>query len=122
MLHAMFNKAKWDELPPSYKAIVTSAAQAANCDMMAKYDHLNPTALKKLVGAGAQLRPYPTEVLEACFNAATETYAEIGAENATFKKVHDSVMAFRGDAYLWAQISEYTYDTFMMGQQRKKAL
>jgi len=122
MLHTMFNLAKWSELPAAYKAVVTSAAQAANCDMMAKYDQLNPAALKRLVGAGAQLRPYPTEVLEACFSAANETYAEIATENAMFKKVHDSVMTFRADAYLWAQISEYTFDTFMMGQQRKKAL
>ena len=26
--------------------------------------------------------------------------------------------AFRKDAYLWAQIAEYNFDTFMMLQQR----
>jgi TRAP-type mannitol/chloroaromatic compound transport system substrate-binding protein len=36
--------------------------------------------------------------------------------------VHDAMMAFRSDAYLWAQFSEYQFDTFMMNQQRKKAL
>ncbi|MGE0117233.1 MAG: TRAP transporter substrate-binding protein [Dongiaceae bacterium] len=122
MLHVMMQPAAWEALPASYKSIVTAAAQAANCDMMAKYDHLNPAALKRLVGGGAQLRPFPTDVLEACFNAAKETYAEISAGNAAFKKVHDSMMAFRADQYLWFQISEYTFDTFMMGQQRKKAL
>ncbi len=122
MLHTMFNVTKWNELPAAYKSIVTAAAQAANCDMQAKYDFLNPTALKKLAGAGAKLRPFPTEVLEACFNAAKETYAEIGSTNAAFKKVHDAMVAFRADEYLWFQVSEYTYDTFMMGQQRKKQL
>jgi TRAP-type mannitol/chloroaromatic compound transport system substrate-binding protein len=122
MLHVMMQPAKWEELPASYKAIVTAAAQAANCDMMANYDYLNPAALKRLVGGGAQLRPFPTDVLEACFNAAKETYAEIAATNSAFKKVHDSMMAFRADEYLWFQLSEYTYDTFMMGQQRKRAL
>ena len=90
--------------------------------MQADYDFKNPAALKRLVGGGAQLRPYPADVLEACFNAAKETYAEITATNAAFKKVHDSMMAFRADEYLWFQLSEYTFDTFMMGQQRKKAL
>jgi TRAP-type mannitol/chloroaromatic compound transport system substrate-binding protein len=122
MLHVMTQPAKWEELPASYKSIVTAAAQAANCDMQAKYDQLNPAALKRLVGGGAQLRPYPTDVLDACFNAAKETYAEITASNAAFKKVHDSMMAFRADEYLWFQLSEYTFDTFMMGQQRKRAL
>jgi TRAP-type mannitol/chloroaromatic compound transport system substrate-binding protein len=122
MLHVMMQPARWEELPGSYKAIVRAAAQAANCDMMAKYDEVNPAALKRLVGGGAKLRPYPVDVLEACFNAAKETYAEISAKNAAFKKVHDLMMAFRADQYLWFQLSEYTFDTFMMGQQRKKAL
>ncbi len=122
MLHVMMQPAKWAELPDGYKGIVTAAAQAANCDMQAKYDFLNPAALKRLVAEGAKLRPYPTDVLEACFNAAKETYAEIAGSNAAFKKVHDSMMAFRADEYLWFQLSEYTFDTFMMGQQRKKTL
>ena len=32
------------------------------------------------------------------------------------------MMAFRADGYLWQQVSEATYDNFMMSQQRKKAL
>ena len=122
MLHTMVNTAKWAELSPAYQSIVKSASQAANCDMMAKYDARNPAALKALVGKGAVLRPYPQDVMEACFNAAKETYAEIGASNAPFKKIHDAMMAFRGDAYLWQQVSENTFDAFMMGQQRKKML
>jgi TRAP-type mannitol/chloroaromatic compound transport system substrate-binding protein len=60
--------------------------------------------------------------MEASFNAANETYAEVAATNAAFKKVLDAMVAFRADQYLWIQVSESTYDTFMMGQQRKKAL
>ena len=32
--------------------------------------------------------------MEACFNAANETYAEISASNAAFKKIYDSMMAY----------------------------
>jgi TRAP-type mannitol/chloroaromatic compound transport system substrate-binding protein len=122
MLHTMVNTAKWAELPPAYQSIVKTACQAANVDMQAKYDARNPEALKKLVGLGAQLRPYPQDVMEACFNAAKETYDEMSAANAAFKKVHDSMMAFRADQYLWFQVSEFTFDRFMMGQQQKKLL
>ncbi|MFL5258801.1 MAG: TRAP transporter substrate-binding protein [Hyphomicrobiales bacterium] len=122
MLHVMINKDKWQELPKSYQAIVASAAQAANCDMLAKYDFLNPPAIKQLVAAGAKLRPFSPEILEACFNAAKDTYAEIGATNAPFKKIHDAMMGFRNDDYLWLQVSEATFDSFMMSQQRKKRL
>jgi TRAP-type mannitol/chloroaromatic compound transport system substrate-binding protein len=122
MLHTMINTAKWAELPPVYQSLVKTACQAANLDMEAKYDARNPGALKKLASAGAKFFPFPQDVMEACFNAAKETYAEMSATNAAFKKVHDAMMAFRADAYLWAQFSEYTFDTFMMGQQRKKLL
>jgi TRAP-type mannitol/chloroaromatic compound transport system substrate-binding protein len=122
MLHAMINTAKWAELPPRYQSIVKTACQATNSDMQAKYDARNPGSLKKLVGAGAKLAPYPDDVMEAAFSAAKKTYEEIGATNAAFKKVHDSMMAFRADQYLWFQFSEQTFDRFMMSQQRKKLL
>ena len=122
MLHTMVNTAKWAELPPAYQSIVKTACQAANVDMQAKYDARNPTALKELVGLGAKLAPYPQDVMEACFNAAKETYAEISGTNAAFQKIHDSMMAFRADSYLWFQVSEFTFDRFMMGQQQKKML
>jgi TRAP-type mannitol/chloroaromatic compound transport system substrate-binding protein len=122
MLHHMINMAKWAELPPQYQAIIQAASQAANLEMQASYDAKNPAALKKLVAAGALLRPYPQDVMEACFNAAKATYDEISAENPGFKKVYESMSAFRADQYLWFQVAEYTFDTFMMGQQRKKTL
>src|SRR3546814_19148094 len=54
--HVMINKSKWEELPKQYKAVITAAAQATNCDMMARYAALNQTALRKLVAGRAKLR------------------------------------------------------------------
>ena len=122
MLHVMLQAQRWEQLPASYKAVITAAAQATNCDMQARYDAVNPGAIRRLVAAGAQLRPFPADVLDACFGAAKESYAEIGARNPAFKKIHDAMMAFRAEQYLYFQLSEYTFDTFMMNQQRKKAL
>ena len=121
-LHTLVNLAKWNELPKNYQAVFTSACEAANCDMMASYDHKNPAALRRLVAGGAELRPFSQEVLQAAFDASTATYTEIMGSNAAFKKIFESQMAFRKDAYLWAQISEYTFDTFMMIQQRNGKL
>jgi len=52
--------------------------------------------------------------MEACLKAANEVYAEISATNADFKKIWDNLVAFRNDEYLWWQVAEYTYDTFMI--------
>ena len=122
MLHAIVNKGKWAELPKSYQAILTAAGAYANDEMMAKYDILNPKALRELVAGGAMLRPFPQDVMEASFKAATDTYVELSASNPSFKTVYESMSAVRGEGYLWWQISEHTFDAFMMGQQRKKMI
>ncbi len=122
VLHAIVNKAKWESLPKSYQAILQDACSFANTNMMAKYDTKNPVALKELAAAGAQLRPFSQEILEACYEAAKGTYAEISASNPTFKKIYDDQLAFKNDSYLWSQVAEYTYDTFMMIQQRSGKL
>lgn len=121
-LHAFVNLDKWNELPERYKAVLRDACAYANTNMMAKYDIKNPTAIKQLVGEGAVLRPFSQEILEACWNAAQEVYAEITASNADFKKIYDDQVAFKREGYLWMQLSEYTYDTFMMIQQRNGKL
>jgi TRAP-type mannitol/chloroaromatic compound transport system substrate-binding protein len=82
--------------------------------MLAKYDARNPAALRRLLGAGTQLRPYSQEILEAAYKATNEVFDEVSAKNADFKKVVDSVKAFRNEGYLWFQVAEYAYDTFMI--------
>jgi TRAP-type mannitol/chloroaromatic compound transport system substrate-binding protein len=114
MINFMFNKEKWAQLPKAYQAVATAAAAYANVDMTAKYDTKNPAALRSLVGAGAQLRPFSQDIMEASFKAANELYDEIAGKNPDFKKVHDSLRAFRGEEYLWWQVAEYTFDNFMI--------
>ncbi|WP_201863607.1 TRAP transporter substrate-binding protein [Microvirga soli] len=113
-IHLFVNQAKWKELPKAYQTILTAASGYANQDMLAKYDAKNPAALRRLLGAGTQLRPFSQEILEAAFKATNEVYDETSAKNAEFKKVIDSIKGFRNEEYLWFQVAEYAYDTFMI--------
>ena len=113
-LHLLINLAKWNELPKSYQAIVAAAAGFANVEMQGRYDARNPLALKRLVAAGTQLRPFTQPIMEACLKASIEVNTETSAVNADYKKVWDSIQAFRNDEYLWWQVAEYSYDTFMI--------
>jgi TRAP-type mannitol/chloroaromatic compound transport system substrate-binding protein len=114
MLHNFINLDKWNQLPPAYKSIVRTASSMANEWMQAKYDAVNPGALKRLVSGGAQLRPFSQPVLDACLRASLELYAETSAANPEFKKVWEQMVAFRNDQYLWWQVAELTYDGFMV--------
>ena len=112
--HNLVNLDKWNALPKHYQAAVESASHDMFSWVTGKYDAVNPPALKRLVVAGAILRPFPQEVLEACYNTANEIYAELSKTNAHFGKMHASMMAFRTESLPWMQVAELSFDSFMM--------
>ena len=112
--HNLINMAKWNELPKNYQSMIQVASGEAWGWVIGKYDYANPAALKKLISQGAILRPFPQPVLEACYNAAQEVYAEHMKTNALFKKMHDSLIPFRNDSFGWQQVAELGFDSFMM--------
>ena len=112
--HNLINLAKWNELPKTYQAAVATASADTWEWVLGKYDYGNPAALKRLVAGGTVLRPFPESIMEACYKAANDAYAEHSKTNPHFKKLYDSVLAFRGDSYQWMQVCELSYDAFMM--------
>src|ERR1700750_831677 len=75
--HNIMNLEKWNALPRHYQAAVDTASRATFTWVTGKYDYVTPPALKRLIGAGALLRPFPQEVLETCYKAANEIYADL---------------------------------------------
>ena len=118
-VHLFINSEKWSELPRNYQAIALSAAHQGNTYMQARYDALNPGALKRLAAGGTKLRPFSTEIMEAAYRAALKVYAESSAESADFKKLYDSLNAFRGDGFLWWQVAEHSFDSFSIRSRTK---
>jgi len=112
------NSAKWAELPKVYQDMMTIAAAQVAADLTAKYDARNAQAIKRLVAAGAQLRPFSTDILDACFKATTELFTEVAAKNAKFKTLNDSMTAFRNEQVQWHQVCEATYDNYMIKRSR----
>jgi TRAP-type mannitol/chloroaromatic compound transport system substrate-binding protein len=119
-VHAFCNEEKWNSLPKHYQAVIRNAAANTTLWMPARYDMQNPKALKQLVASGTQLRPFSTEIMEACLKATNELWADISAKNPTFKKVIDAMQAYRGDEYLWWQVAEYTNDSFMIRSRTRQ--
>jgi TRAP-type mannitol/chloroaromatic compound transport system substrate-binding protein len=112
--HMMINLAKWNQLPKRYQTILEGAAAYANSEGTAKYDARNPGALRRLIAGGTELRAFSQPIMEAALKASNEVNAETAATNPDFKKVLDSMQAFRNDEYFWWQVAEYGYDTFMI--------
>ena len=114
----LVNNRAWDALTPEYRAIFTAAAHEANADMMAKYDARNAAALRRLIAAGTQVRPFQRPLMEAFYRASQTLYQELGSTNANFKRMHDHYTAFQRDAVSWMRFTENTFDDFMANMLR----
>lgn len=121
-VHFMFNRKLWDELPPNYQSLLRSVCQSIDANMLQQYDWNNPPAIIRLMQQGAQLRPFSPEILQACYEVTNQVYSEIEATNPAFAEMWGQIKDFRKQWYLWQQVAEYNYDTFMMVQQRKGTL
>jgi TRAP-type mannitol/chloroaromatic compound transport system substrate-binding protein len=112
--HNITNLAKWNELPKSYQSAILTASGDAWEWVIGRYDYNNPPALRRLLSQGVLLRAFPQDVMEACYKAATEIYADLSKTNPHFKKLYDSLVAFRGDSLVWLQVAELSFDSFMI--------
>jgi TRAP-type mannitol/chloroaromatic compound transport system substrate-binding protein len=114
------NVEKYNALPKLYREALTTACLEATQWVGTKYDAVNAAALKRLASQGTTLTPFSTEVMDSCYKAAQELYAEINAKNPAFKKIYDSHTAFMADGYLWHQVADYTMDSYMIRYRTQK--
>ena len=108
----LVNLKQWETLPEQYQAALEAACNETTMLMMAKYDAKNPEALRRLVAAGVQLRPFPRPVLDACYKATFETYDELAAKSPDFKMVYENWQKFLAESNLWFRVAENTLDNY----------
>jgi TRAP-type mannitol/chloroaromatic compound transport system substrate-binding protein len=111
------NQKALDGLSAEYKAIVEAASALACADMLAKYDALNPMALKQLVAAKTKVLPFSQAVLEASFKASMQVFAENDAKSPEWKKIYADLRSFQRDQVLWFRFAESRFDSFMATQK-----
>ena len=118
----MIHPAAYEALPNHYKAILEAACTEAWHWMMARYDHLNPQALRRLVAQGTQLRVFSRDILTACYRAAQDLYAEIGSGNPRFRRIHAEWDKYRIEEVQWFRLAEDTQANFLglMAQQQQQ--
>src|SRR5215211_2024242 len=100
------NLDQWNKLPKSYQAIMTSAAAETYQWMLGKYDTDNVAALRRLVAAGTQLRPFSKEILDAFYKATQEVYTDFSAKNPKWKAVYEPWKKFMDDQHQWFRVNE----------------
>jgi TRAP-type mannitol/chloroaromatic compound transport system substrate-binding protein len=114
MVHLVINLEKWNALTRPYRAVLARACDAVSLYTLARYDSINPPSLKRLIAAGAVVRPFPQPILEACHRATMEHFAEVAGKDSQFKKGLDSVASFHKDRLQWLQVSDHALDGFQI--------
>ena len=109
----MVSARAYEGRPAAYKAILEVACAESWHWMAARYDVLNPAAMRRLIAAGTQLRSFPREVLQASYRASQELFAEIGEQNPRFKRLHEQWDRFRIDQVQWGRVAEDTLANFL---------
>ena len=111
------NNKAWEALSPEYKGIVTAAASHAHVHMQAKYDALNPAAVKRMIATGTQLRRMPKPIMDQAFKISNEIYAELNDKNPAWKKIFPDWLKFRNEEIQWFSVSEREFDNYMGSQK-----
>ena len=113
-LQLMINERAWNSLTPELQAIVRTAAEAANRDMLAEYNARSGPALRSLVqDHGVIVRNLPENVLQACGEKANEVLNEIHAAdkspNRIVQRIIEDFLEFRKEIIPWTRVGEQAY-------------
>lgn len=107
------NMDEWKALPPAYQTILEDACAYAHISMQASYDAHNMAALKRLVGAGVELRFFPKAMMEAAQRETFALYEELAAKYPRFARIYGPWRKFRDEQMLWFGVVERPYDNFV---------
>ncbi|NJN52312.1 MAG: TRAP transporter substrate-binding protein [Gammaproteobacteria bacterium] len=109
-LEAIVNKAALDALPADLRAILETAADAINDEMLAEFTARNNAALKTLVEQhGVQLRKLPDDVLAEFKRISATVLDELAAENEESGRILASYREFARNVANYHAISEQAY-------------
>ena len=111
-----FNLSEWNNLPETYQAALRAAAAETHLNIMARYDSLNPGAMRSLLDQGVDLRRFPDELMAAAQTAALDLYEELSAGDATYNRIYTAWREFQENSNRWFSASELGYTSFAFSQ------
>lgn len=109
-LECIVNEKAFQQLPPDLQAVVETACQAVNLDMLAEFTARNHVALKTLKEKHhVEVLPFPDSVLAKLHDLSQQVLTDLAADDPQVKKVYDNYRSFQNDVRAWHEISERAY-------------
>jgi TRAP-type mannitol/chloroaromatic compound transport system substrate-binding protein len=98
------NKAKWDALSDTHKAVIEMCCGDTVREVLAEGEATQWQAMKEMRDKhGVKIKTWPPEIMKAYEKAWTEVAAEEAGKNPNFKRVWDSYSKFRAEYALWRE-------------------
>ncbi|MCF3935491.1 TRAP transporter substrate-binding protein [Acuticoccus sp. M5D2P5] len=99
----IINKAKWEEMSEGQQKLIELACRETMVWGVTSTLTENAAAIDAFKEAGVTIRQFPPDVLAAFEQATAEVMEEQAANNPDFKRVWDSLQAYRANAASWTQ-------------------
>lgn len=105
LFELMINRDKWDALPSTAKTRIESVCGDNIRYELAEGGAIQFAALKKIYAKGVKIHRWPKEILSALEEAWTKVAAERSESDEDFRRVWDSLSAFRRDYAIWKELA-----------------
>ncbi|SIQ39526.1 TRAP transporter substrate-binding protein [Marinobacterium stanieri] len=98
----IINKRKWDAMDDAQRGLIEDTCRETHIWSITSTTVPNAEAIAKFKAAGTEIRSFPDEVMKVFRKATDEVMAEQAEEDADFKRVWDSLQAYRDKTALWS--------------------
>jgi TRAP-type mannitol/chloroaromatic compound transport system substrate-binding protein len=93
ILEITFNKARWEKLSDTHRAIITAASEEMTSNMLQEFRYKNAKALQELP-SNVQIKTFPKDMMDAAKIALKEVLKEESIKSSDFKRALESYEAF----------------------------
>jgi len=116
MISVYINQKEYAKLPKEYQHALQIAAADCHIKMIARYDYLNPIAIKRLQEKGVKLLRFSDDIMKAAQKIAFEMYEDLASKNKTWAAVYRPWKQFRDSQYAWHSLTEQGFADFASSQ------
>jgi TRAP-type mannitol/chloroaromatic compound transport system substrate-binding protein len=108
----MVDRASFEALPTAFRSMFEVAVREAAANMQQVYDAQNPAALKRLVDAGVQVRPFSQDLMREARTATEDMLSSKAATDPAYARILEPWRAFRTRSNAWFRGAELAYANF----------
>lgn len=108
----MVDRASFEALPAAFRSMFEVAVREAAAHMQQVYDAQNPAALRRLVNAGVQVRPFSQDLMREARAATEDMLSSKAAADPAYARVLEPWREFRTRSNAWFRGAELAYANF----------